>query len=261
VGISDLAVSRAGEVFVAQNLNVNGGNTGSDGTDIIVNKFDSTGQLLWTTQYNGHAGGTGFDQAAAIAVDYAGSSYVTGKSTGTVQTPVGVFDVLATIKYDTKGNRVWVERFQPNPAIQDGPPTALAVSGSDVFVTGVAAKSSQNPPEEWLTINYGQDALEANPIVLNFGSQTINTRSAPRTFTLTNITSTPFIIKTINYAGDIHLTDYCPDTVEPGASCQISVTFTPTTLGKRTGSITIRDTSPGNVISPETIQITGTGTP
>jgi hypothetical protein len=261
VGISDLAVSRAGDVFVAQNLNVNGGNAGSNGTDIIVNKFDSTGQLLWTTQYNGHADGTGFDQAVAIAVDYAGSSYVTGKSTGTVQTPVGVFDVLATIKYDTKGNRVWVERFQPNPAIQDGPPTALAVSGSDVFVTGVAAKSSQNPPEEWLTINYGQDALEANPIVLNFGSQTINTRSAPRTFTLTNITSTPFIIKTINYAGDIHLTDYCPDTVEPGASCQISVTFTPTTLGKRTGSITIRDTSPGNAISPETIQITGTGTP
>jgi len=35
----------------------------------------------------------------------------------------------------------------------------------------------------------------------------------------------------------------------------------PTTLGKRTGSITIRDTSPGNTISPETIQITGTGTP
>jgi hypothetical protein len=39
------------------------------------------------------------------------------------------------------------------------------------------------------------------------------------------------------------------------------VTFTPTTLGKRAGTIIIRDTSPGNAISPETIQVTGTGTP
>jgi hypothetical protein len=77
---------------------------------------------------------------------------------------------------------------------------------------------------------------------------------------MTNITATPFIIKTINYTGDIHLTDYCPDTVEPGASCQISVTFTPITLGNLTGSIIIRDASPGNAISPETIHITGTGT-
>jgi len=263
VGISDLAVDHAGNVFVSQNLNVNGGNAASNGTDIIVNKFDSTGQLLWTTQYNGHADGTGFDEAVGIAVDSAGSSYVTGISTGP-QTVVGTFTAIATIKYDTKGNRVWVERYQPNPQIPDGPPTALAVSGSDVFVTGLGgyiAPPSQFPSQQWLTINYGQDAFEANPAVLNFGGQTVNAHSAPQTVTLTNITAAPFIIKTINYTGDIHFTNDCPDTLNPGNSCHLFVTFTPTTLGKRAGTIIIRDTSPGNAISPETIQVTGTGTP
>jgi hypothetical protein len=262
-GISNLAVDHTGNVFVAQILNANGGSAASNGTDIIVNKFDSTGQLLWTTQYNGHADGTGFDEAVGIAVDSAGSSYVTGISTGP-QTVVGTFTAIATIKYDTKGNRVWVERYQPNPQIPDGPPTALAVSGSDVFVTGLGgyiAPPSQFPSQQWLTINYGQDAFEANPAVLNFGGQTVNAHSAPQTVTLTNITAAPFIIKTINYTGDIHFTNDCPDTLNPGNSCHLFVTFTPTTLGKRAGTIIIRDTSPGNAISPETIQVTGTGTP
>jgi hypothetical protein len=174
---------------------------------------------------------------------------------------VGTFTAIATIKYDSKGNRVWVERYQPNPEIPDGQPNALAVSGSDVFVTGLAALTSQPPPQEWVTINYGQDAFEADPAILNFGSQTVNTHSAPHTVTLTNITAAPFIIKTINYTGDIHFTNDCPDTLNPGNSCHLFVTFTPTTLGTRTGTIIIRDTSPGNAISPETIQITGTGTP
>lgn len=69
-----------------------------------------------------------------------------------------------------------------------------------------------------------------------------NTHSAPETVPVTNITDTPFVIKTINYTGDIHFTN-CPDSLAPGGSCSLFVTFTPTALGTRTGTITIRDTS------------------
>ena len=138
IGISDLTVDLAGNVFVAQTTDLKDANPpGSQGTDISVNKFDPNGNLLWTSNYNGHSDGSGFDQAVAIAVDSAGSSYVTGVSTSTSPSNEGSFNVLATIKYDSAGNQVWAERHQSNVNASDGPPTALAVSGSDVFVTGL----------------------------------------------------------------------------------------------------------------------------
>jgi hypothetical protein len=264
-GIVDIAVDPSGNVFVAQTTDLKDANPpGSQGTDIGVNKFEPNGNLLWSSNYNGHSDGSGFDGAVAIAVDSAGSSYVTGQSGGTVETSVGIRNVLATIKYDSDGNQVWAERYQPDPTIDYGPPNALTASGSDVFVTGlggVIVPPSETPNMQWLTINYGQDALEANPAVLNFGNQTLETPSDPQTVTLTNITSTPYVIKTMNYTvGNIHFTTNCPDTMNPGESCQLFVTFTPSALGALTGTIIIRDTSPGNAIAPETITVEGTGT-
>ncbi len=263
-GIVDLAVDTSGNVLVAQTTDLKDANPpGSQGTDISVNKFDSNGNLLWTSNYNGHSDGSGFDQAVAIAVDSAGSSYVTGQSDGTVESDVGVRSVLATIKYDSDGNQVWAERFQPNTVVAYGPPTALAVNGSDVFVTGlggVIVPPSQTPNPQWLTINYGQDALEVNPAVLNFGNQTVGTQSASQTVTLTNTTNTPYIIKTMNFTGPFHVTENCPDTVAPGESCSIVVAFKPVAVGAAPGTVTVRDTSPGNAVSPETIHLTGTGT-
>ena len=261
IGISDLAVDLAGNVFVAQITDPKDATPpGSQGTDISVNKFDPNGNLLWSSNYNGHSDGSGFDQAVAIAADSAGSSYVTGVSTSTSPSNEGSFNVLATIKYDSAGNQVWAERHQSNVNASDGPPTALAVSGSDVFVTGLGVPSSQSTAQEWLTVNYGQDAAEANPSTVNFGNQTENTQSAPQTVTLTNISNAPLTFTTINYTGDFRFTNNCPDTLVAGESCSLFVTFTPATAGNLTGTITIRDTSPGNAISPETIHITGTGT-
>ncbi len=263
-GIVDLAVDTSGNVLVAQTTDLKDANPpGSQGTDISLNKFDPNGNLLWTSNYNGHSDGSGFDQAVAIAVDSAGSSYITGQSDGTVESSVGLRSVLATIKYDSDGNQVWAERFQPNTAVAYGPPTALAVSGSDVFVTGlggVIVPPSQTPNPQWLTINYGQDALEVNPAILNFGNQTVGTQSASQTVTLTNTTNTPYIVKTMNFTGPFHVTENCPDTVAPGESCSIVVTFKPIAVGAAPGTVTVRDTSPGNAISPETIHITATGT-
>ncbi len=233
---------------------------GSQGTDISVNKFDANGNLLWSSNYNGHSDGSGFDQAVAIAADSAGSSYVTGVSTSTQPSVEGTFTVLATIKYDSAGNQVWAERHQSNVNASDGPPAALAVSGSDVFVTGLGVPSSQSTAQGWLSVNYGQDAAEANPAIVNFGNQTEGTQSAPQTVTLTNISTTPLIFNTINYTGDFHFTNNCPDILVAGESCSLFVTFNPAATGAVTGSITVRDTSPGNAISPETIQLTGTGT-
>jgi hypothetical protein len=45
--------------------------------------------------------------------------------------------------------------------------------------------------------------------------------------------------------------------VAAGSSCTISVTFTPTTINTRTGTVSITDNAPA---SPQTVALTGTGT-
>src|SRR5439155_6165936 len=56
-------------------------------------------------------------------------------------------------------------------------------------------------------------------------------------------------------SGDFMQTNTCGTSVAAGANCTISVTFTPTATGIRTGAVTITDNIAG---SPQTISLTGT---
>ena len=86
----------------------------------------------WVARYN--SPGNGFDRAVALAVDETGSVYVTGISQGS-----GTNWDYATVKYDTKGNQLWVARYN-GPANGEDQPSALAVdSGGNVYVTGFSA--------------------------------------------------------------------------------------------------------------------------
>jgi len=90
-----------------------------------------------------------------------------------------------------------------------------------------------------------------------FGSQLLNTTSAPpKTFILTNSGHGPLTF-TISAHGDFAQTNDCISPLDDGQSCTISVTFTPTALGLRNGTVVISDNAPGN---PHSITLSGTGT-
>jgi hypothetical protein len=92
---------------------------------------------------------------------------------------------------------------------------------------------------------------------LSFGEQIIGTTSNARTVTLTNIGSIILNIASIVPSGDFSQTNTCGASVAAGASCSLSVTFTPKAENKRTGTITITDNSgPGS----QTISLVGEGT-
>jgi sugar lactone lactonase YvrE len=96
---------------------------------------------------------------------------------------------------------------------------------------------------------------------LNFGTLTVGTTSAPQSVTLTNTGSGPLNVTSINPpTGDFSETNNCPTVLGRGASCTITVTFTPSTTGDRgVPGVTIVDDSLAG--GTQTIALNGAGGP
>jgi hypothetical protein len=94
---------------------------------------------------------------------------------------------------------------------------------------------------------------------LTFGSQEVGTTSAAQTITVESTGSLSVTVSNIESAGDFAYSHDCPldpDILVVGATCAISVTFSPTITGLRTGLLTITDSAVG---TPHTVSLTGTG--
>jgi hypothetical protein len=93
---------------------------------------------------------------------------------------------------------------------------------------------------------------------MTFAAQNIGTTSVAQTVTLTNTGEAPLEITGSGASGDFAQSNNCPSTLNPGAMCTITVTFTPTAPGNRYGAVTITDSAAN---SPQTIVVSGTGSP
>jgi hypothetical protein len=92
---------------------------------------------------------------------------------------------------------------------------------------------------------------------LNFGKVVIGTTSAPQTVTLFNPGGATLNISSIAASGDFQVSSNpCGSTLDPGVSCDVAVTFTPTKKGVRKGTLTFTDDALG---SPQTVALKGTG--
>jgi FG-GAP-like repeat/Abnormal spindle-like microcephaly-assoc'd, ASPM-SPD-2-Hydin len=97
--------------------------------------------------------------------------------------------------------------------------------------------------------------LGVTPTSLTFASQSVGTASAAQTVTVTNGSASAITVSQISATGDFKETNNCGSAVAATSSCQISVTFTPTEGGSRTGTVTVAAGSGG----PQTIALSGTG--
>jgi hypothetical protein len=141
-------------------------------------------------------------------------------------------------------------------------PASGSIAAGTTFPTECAA-GVMSPQEKLLeymlfelTDDGGQPSL--TPLVQDFGSEAVGFPSAPITFTWTNNSSFASQITSSSTTGDFAITsNNCTNaTIAGGASCQITVVFTPTVLGPETGSLTV--VAQGN---SQTASLTGTGTP
>ena len=113
-------------------------------------------------------------------------------------------------------------------------------SKSLVLVTGTAVTPS----------------LTSTPGSLSFSGEAVGSTSAAQTVTLTNTSSVAVAITSVTASGPFAVTSQCGASLATAATCSIAVTFTPTTVGQQTGSLTITDNAVG---SPQNIALTGSG--
>jgi len=99
------------------------------------------------------------------------------------------------------------------------------------------------------------------PSSLNFGSVAVGHTSAAQTVTVTNTGTVSLSITNIGItgtnAGDFSETNTCGSSLGTGASCSVSVAFTPRATGSRIAQLSISDNGGG---SPQTVSLSGTGT-
>jgi ribosomal protein L2 len=100
--------------------------------------------------------------------------------------------------------------------------------------------------------------MQLSTASLAFPNQQVNTTGAPQSITLTNFSKTALSITSIVASKSFGETNTCGTSVKAGATCTISVTFTPTGALTWKGTISITD---GDLTSPQIVSLSGTGTP
>src|SRR3954452_12004445 len=106
-------------------------------------------------------------------------------------------------------------------------------------------------------------AVSLSPASLTYASRDTATASAAQFVTVSNAGNAPLFFNSAAIGGldtlDFTIvSDGCSGlTLAPGASCIMSVTFSPTAAGTRTAALTFTDNAPN---SPQSASLTGTGT-
>jgi len=112
----------------------------------------------------------------------------------------------------------------------------------------------------------GGPAVSFSPTSVKFGKVPVGTTKGKKKVTVTNTGDATLSISTITASGDFGLVPVtqtkkvtpCVNgtNLAPGATCVIKVSFSPTQVGARTGSVNFTDNAPD---SPQSVGLTGTG--
>jgi len=140
------------------------------------------------------------------------------------------------------------------------PPLATSYTGS-IAVNSNGTIAAQTITLAGTGVSTPAPAAALTPSPVAFGNQTINTTSSPSQIVVLmntgNATLTGISISvTGTNANAFGMTSACGTTLAAGVSCNISLNFTPTTIGANSASLSVSDNASN---SPQSVTITGTG--
>lgn len=137
-------------------------------------------------------------------------------------------------------------------------PTQTGSVTDQVTISDNAAGSPQS-----ITVTGGgvtsAGTLSVSPASLSYAAFTVGQTSPAQTVQLANTGNSAINISSITTTGDFAETNTCgtlPTVLNVGATCSISITFTPTATGTRTGGLTIEDDAAN---TPQGVTLTGNG--
>lgn len=141
----DIALDSQGNIYIT------GESKNNANHDYITIVYDSSGNILWLSRYDGPS--KFYDQANALILGNSGNVYVTGQS----WTHGNNFD-YATIAYNTKGKELWVARYDgPGNAHDEGLDIVIDPF-ENIYVTGRSSKDGLN--FDYFTIGYDKKGNE-----------------------------------------------------------------------------------------------------
>src|SRR5229473_2058258 len=263
--------------------------------DAFVAKLNAAGSaLIYSTYLGGSGNGTDGDFGNGIAVDASNNAYVTGFTSSPnfpLASPIQATLLPQTCTFEYYGytytipcsNTAFVTKLNPSGSallystylgasggdLESGRGIAVdSASNANAYVTGTANSKFLLTPGTFQASPGGNgDAFVAkigpndapgfslSSFSLSFQDEGIGGTTPSQQISLANTGSLTLNITSIVPSGDFAVTT-CGSSLAGGASCTISVTFTPTAAGVRTGTITITDSVAS---SPQKVTLTGNG--
>jgi YVTN family beta-propeller protein len=212
-----------------------------------------------------------------IYVSNAGDNTVTvidGATNNTLTVPAG--NQPRGVAVNTQTNQIYVANYgygdntvtlidgatnaTTSVPVAGNQPITLAVNPATNTIYVAAGGSNEHGHTDNVTVINGASitpALSFSPTGLAFGPQPVGSGSTSQTLTLTNTSTASLAVSSIVASGDFAQTNNCGSSLAAGGNCIISVTFTPTMYGNRTGWIMITDNASNSL---QSFSLTGTGT-
>ncbi len=171
------AVSPDGSVYVLANVNASpSGAAPSGGQDVALQKYDSTGHLLFSTDLGSATSATGLSLAVSSdGGQVAVAGQVTGSMTAgqTVNDPTGANSFVAV--YDSQGDQVWTQQ-DDGPTPNQANAVAFDANGN-VYVTGqsqttTGVQPAGGPSNSFLQVFSPAGLKIANTQIASGGSNT-----------------------------------------------------------------------------------------
>jgi hypothetical protein len=242
----------------------------------FISKFDPTGSTL---SYSTYLGPNNYAEPAALQIDTYHDAYVvatTWSNSFSLVNPIETYtngnngyEVLVAEIDPTATSELWATYLDGS---QDSYAAGLALdSNGDAFVLGMTDSTDLPTTQSGAQTVYGGGNLDAfvmkigaasapavsiAPNSLQFPLQPVGSPSQPQLALLRNMGSSALSISSILTTGDFAESDNCGTSVPAAGSCTLSVVFTPTAGGSRTGSIVIQDDA---AASPHVINLSGDG--
>ncbi|MDE1175827.1 MAG: choice-of-anchor D domain-containing protein [Edaphobacter sp.] len=134
---------------------------------------------------------------------------------------------------------------------------APTAAGARTGALTIASDSTSNPSLTVSLTGIGVSVLSSNVDSLSFGNIDLGATSAAQTVTVSNGTTLPIALSSIAISGsDFSITsNTCGTAIAASSSCAISVVFTPTATGARTGTLSVTSISKGALA----VALTGNG--